>query len=233
MKNNFVYINNIKPYAVCSGIRPKDFILSCYNTNYILIAKGDFLGDRNIKKFEIFDNVNEFLKCLNGDYFGDLCFLDFKEKNSPKNLKYNEIADILYCAHMFEGKRIFFETLKNTFFLFSHDNGFYSKIYYNTDDIIKRLTERKMLEIFRKKLKNDPNKIPYDIINSLINLFELGILIDYEDFYTNKSTDVNLIKVGNIVDMDCIYNDIKEIRHSCELKGKINYVDGKWLLDIY
>ncbi len=65
------------------------------------------------------------------DEFDEFCWVDFDDASDLDELEPKEIAELLYLAHKKEPlARTFFPLLKNRFVYFSHDDGWYNKVYY-------------------------------------------------------------------------------------------------------
>lgn len=228
MKKKLIFIKNYNSYVICSGISCEDFLKTCGEDKNILVVKGDCMGGRAINGFEVFYGIDKFIDGIKDNCYGDLCFMDFEGENSPEALEYDEIADMLYCAHMFKGKKVFYEALKNTFYLLAHDNDFYVKIYYRDESLVKKMINGKITSIFKERLKRDINNIPEGILNSLTDMCRSGLLIDCE----YDKAELSIICKAEAVNADDLYNNIENIRNNCKISGILNYRSDDWELKI-
>ena len=97
-----------------------------YNANYDKSSRFDFIEKNDIRELQSKDIYS----------WGDFCWVDYNSESFPKISK-KEIAELLFFSHMAEPfENIIYSSLKNKFLCYSHDDGWFLKLYYkNWNDI--------------------------------------------------------------------------------------------------
>ena len=88
---------------------------------FIIILLFEYVEEENIHKL-IQAEIDE---------FDEFCWVDFDDASDLDELEPKEIAELLYLAHKKNHlQERSFLLLKNRFVYFSHDDGWYNKVYY-------------------------------------------------------------------------------------------------------
>ena len=138
---NYLYIwhDPEQHLIVASGTEFTDLVDHIsLSSGLILLSHG--YDDANYDKSSRFDFIekNDIRELQNADIYswGDFCWVDYNSETFPFISK-EEIAELLYFSHMAEPiKNIIYPSLKNKFLCYSHDDGWFLKLYYkNWNDI--------------------------------------------------------------------------------------------------
>lgn len=129
----YIKITPEEKQIIYSGIEFFEFVkyLSSSISNLLLI-KGNYYGTRYMHNFELLEGKEliDKLAEVNIAAFGDFCFVDYAMPHMIAKLNDQQIAEILFMAHMRKPiKSPFFEELKNRFAYLAHDDGWYCKLY--------------------------------------------------------------------------------------------------------
>lgn len=142
-RETIIYINSdIQNHEfIYTGIVFSEFIAYIENPiQNLLLLKANYLKENIVHNFEIVEGLAAINRFANEDIYdyGDFCFVDF-EDGTLDNLSSQQIAELLYLAHMFTPlKSPYFESLHNRFAYLAHDDGFFGKIYCRKRDKLKQ-----------------------------------------------------------------------------------------------
>lgn len=210
----YIKIHPEENKIIYSGIEFHEFIrfLPKPMENLILI-KGDYIGNKYAHNFEILEGVEEIEKLLKEDIysFGNFCFADYAVTDTVNELSDQQIAELLYIAHMIQPlSSPFFSTLQNRFIYLAHDDGWYCKLYCKEIlDFIPVLLG-KIISRFKMPVAVYPD----DISKRLLKLATDGLLIDLEEVNCIKGStlEVKLYTVGDYSDMDYVLNNFEQLK---------------------
>ena len=156
------------------------------------------------------------------DEFDEFCWVDFDDASDLDELEPKEIAELLYLAHKEPLARTFFPLLKNRFVYFSHDDGWYNKVYYRRiADFVGMLSKviPYKLGAFGKKrflsskIKNFPSDFK-ELIMGLIPLMEDGLYIDLAGkIESRRGLEIPVYVVGSYESTDEVLDNIDEFRN--------------------
>ena len=114
----------------------------------MLLLKSDYVGAHCCKNFELLCGQDEIKAFLASEdlRFGDFCFVDFADGANPDALTPEQVAELLYVAHMWSPLRgIDFPPLRNAFIYLSHDDAHTLKLFYTNPaaarDVLLRLVQ--------------------------------------------------------------------------------------------
>jgi hypothetical protein len=217
--------------VVFSGIEFAEFI------NYLpspvenlLLMKGDYRGNKREYNFELLEGKAFVEKLATEDIrsFGDFSFIDYQAAGAAASLNGQQVAEILYMAHL--GKPLkspFFEPLQNRFAYLAHDDGWYCKLYC-------RELNHFLSVVFAKTVNGTGFPVPKTSSAALEELSRLsiyGILIDLDDRFAKKGTVETIIyTVGEYSDMDKVLNNIQQMKHNASQISNLHCSKGEWAI---
>lgn len=231
-KQVIAYFNNdyMKNILICSGVSISEFMNFVDGLERIIIVKGDCIGDTAYNKFEVFESRKSILKYFKEDQkiLGDFCFMDYSDLENPRKLNSMEMGYMLYCAHMFNirNKKVI-NSLDNHFVCMTHDDGFYMKIFYDSEEMIFSLIEKKILKIYKEEFNIYLESITHDIKQRLMDFYNEGILILKSRKYYHS---LEIYKIGIVDDMDMIYNHTEKLKEESQSKYILRYKKNEWEL---
>jgi len=235
----YIHLNDRDQYVLSSGIEFFDFARSLSDSlNYILLLKHQFEdGDFNSHTLLNYASEDHFGKLMDENIasYGDFCWLDFEELEGLNVLTAQEIAEILYLGHTKHHLKLpFYNQLGNRFAYLSHDDGWFSKVYYrNMNDFYRMLsqvisakitshkTEKNLLGLRRKREYPPVSK---DILKSLTNVFKEGAVFSLKKVEQNRNrVDIPLWVIGDFTNMDDMFDEY--------LQAGSNPPDGRLVFD--
>ena len=125
MHDMYIWLDTTAQAVTLGGI-PFAAFYACakpYIRNMLLL-KSDYVGAHCCKNFELLCGQDEIKAFLASEdlRFGDFCFVDFADGANPDALTPEQVAELLYVAHMWSPLRgIDFPPLRNAFIYLSHD----------------------------------------------------------------------------------------------------------------
>lgn len=170
----------------------------------MLLLKSDYVGAHCRKSFELLcghDEIETFL--ANEDLrFGDFCFVDFADGADPNALTPEQVAELLYVAHLWTPLRgVDFPPLQNAFIYLSHDDAHTLKLFYTNPaaarDVLLRLVQFPLLQSGEMPMP----AFPTPTADALMELLQAGVLVHVVD-----SAHIRLTEVGKTEDMDALWN---------------------------
>lgn len=231
--NDVIYVySNAKAFEYTyTGISFSEFIEFLREPiQNIVILNGNYMGDSFRKNFEIFVGKDSIEKLSNEVEYGEFSFVDCLNESAVETLSNEEIAEILYLGHMkYPLNSPFFYTLKNRFVYLSNDNSFYCKVYCklkkDVGDVIEGKIKKSIYKILGVKVKN----LSKEIKKKLINSFEKGILIDFQELkYYKKNVIINIYCIGKYKDMDQVLNNKDKYKCLKNLDLQLMYSRDEW-----
>lgn len=235
---DIIYINaNIEEKTfIFYGIEFRDFISSLSeNINNILLLKHEYFGDFHYPTGFEFVKDEEILELAKEEVYnyGDFCWVDFESENHLDKLSENEIAELLYLAHMYKPlKSPFLEKLNNRFAYCAHDDGWYCKLYCKDvnefSSVLENVIKNTILRLRKRKLVNMDD----DIKKELLKLSEDGLLIEVHRIGKDeRNVWIPIYTIGNFTNMDNMYNDLDRHKFNAKYKGFLEHKNKKWILD--
>ena len=232
MYSNFLYIKIDKTKAIYTGISFQDFIsLQTSPIKNLLLIKSDYIGEHCYNKFEILEGSDEIAQLLHSkDYkYGDFCFIDYNSHSNLLQLSDNDIADLLFAAHMFRARqKPIFNCLDNRFLYLSHDDTFYCKVYYkNVFDIIDVICG-KIVKSFQRQCIH-VCAIPSNIKEKIACFSADGLCIDFNGIEVqNEQFRISIRGVDAVTDFDDISN---QCLNNERYKKYLIYLNGEWTIE--
>jgi len=225
-KKIYININLENEEIIYSGITFIEFIKYLNQPlQNIILLKADYMGNKCEHNFEILEGTERIAKLFDEDIYnyGDFCFIDYQEKNVVSNLSEQNVAELLYIAHMFKPlESPFIDMLQNRFVYLAHDDGFYCKLFCkDMNDFMVVLCKK----IFGLKI--------YDIQNTifakLIELSSSGIIIDLDEMQKDDS-NIKIYTIGKYSNMDIVLNNFEKMKNNAIKSNNLRYNNGNWIL---
>lgn len=166
LMRDYIYIfnNNKEKYIIASGIEFKDFVFLLKNKNLILLEHGytKYKFDQKTQFYYILTNGIKNITKDNIYSYGNFTWVDFDNSKKLSSLKDKEIAELLFFSHMGNPYRhIHFKALGNKFLCFSHDDGWYLKLYYYKWSDISILLKKLLSKLSLSKTDEIISKIKH------------------------------------------------------------------------
>lgn len=215
--------------TVFSGIRFVDFIeCASIQVENMLLMKSDYMLEKNYLKFEIAEGKEEIdrltcLMCEDEFKCGDFSFVDYVDTASLSRLSDEQVAELLYLAHMIKPlKSPFFEALQNNFVYLSHDDGWYCKLYCKEQKAPIEILLNKLQRIVGDALCNIAYLLSDDLVNKVNELSEKGLFIELDvSIQRKKVITIRLYEVGQYEDMDLLFNSLEDIRPQLSFEEQV------------
>jgi len=179
--------------------------------NNILLLKSDYIGENRRHNFELLEGKRDIAKMIKDKAYsyGDFCFTDYEDIPAVEQLSDEQIAELLYMAHLYKPLNSpFFEVLKNNFVYLGHDDGWYCKIYCKEKELLNSLLLNKLRGDIQQTIKNKNTIVlPNKIVENTLKFSVDGLLIELEK-QRQKSEDIliRFYKVGEYKDIDKLLN---------------------------
>lgn len=176
----------------------------------LMLLKGSFWGNRVEHHFELFEGQDSVSKLAKENIYscGDFCFVDYSSVNAMSRLSEQQIAELLYMAHI--GKPLtapFFEQLQNRFAYLAHDDGWYCKLYCRDLNDFSSV-------LCGKIAKSIHMPLPLAIKNAQEQLLQKaveGFLVDLDEVsHEKQGIGIKMYTIGPYEDMDKVLNGIQE-----------------------
>jgi hypothetical protein len=210
-----IYVNvcDDEQKTIFSGITFHDFI-ECVPIpiENILLLKSDYIGEKSCHRFELLegrDDISKFLREGMNNY-GDLCFVDYADTALVGKLAQEQVAELLYLAHMFKPlKPPFYDVLQNRLAYLSHDDGWHCNLYCKDSQIPIFILLNKLKKSIQSYLRNNECVLPNNLTEIIRKLSMKGLLIELDFSSRKRSTcTIRIFEVGKYENMDNLFNDI-------------------------
>ena len=235
----YIYIDETDGYVFSTGMDFKTFAAALRGkARGLLLLKGfprDAVYDRHTS-FEYVPpkETANFIQEEDVYDYGDFCWVDFSESKDIAKLTDEEIAALLFAAHL---KRPlgspFFDSIGNQYLYLCHDDDYWVKVYMQDIKKYKLVIEQKIRNCFMGK-KRSLAPIPSDIIDDLFDFFKSGAVFDFENSTVSSiHTGVRIFPTRNIG--FCADDIHKELDHQRNIGGIGKYLEynpktKKWSL---
>lgn len=222
---------------VYSGIQFKEFMqyLSEPINNIMILTGGDdvLLLNSNFEKgFETIEGRKNLTDLEQADIYalGKFGFIDYAVSDMPQKLTDEQVAELLYLAHMSKPlKNVFYNVLENKFVYLTHDDGFYGRLYCKEINDFMNVLIKKIVKFVSQKLRKEIKNIDEEVKIKLLSILSEGIYFDLDKVIeTNRGLKIDIYAVGKVDDIDDLLNRDREYC-SCEtLKACLFYQEGRW-----
>jgi len=221
--NIYAKISSENNEAVFSGITFADFIeCTSIQVENLLLLKSGYFSKKQCHKFELLEGKDDIAKLAleNIYHYGDFSFVDYSNPASVRELTGNEIAELLYLAHLLEPlKSPFFDTLQNNYAYLSHDDGWYCKLYCKEQHILNSILLNKLHKSLQSESCDTIPSLSYELTEKVMELSKRGLLIQLNVLSQKskkvKKTNVASIKlytVGEVNNMDYLLNNLENLQ---------------------
>ena len=237
MKNSITNIYaNLSPErneAVFSGIKFADFIeCTLIPIENILLLSPIDIGEKYCHNFELIegkDNIAK-LKLENIYRYGNFNFVDYANNALVNSLSKEQVAELLYLAHMYEPlKTPFFDKLQNNYAYLSHDDGWYCKLYCKEWQASTSILLNKLLKCIQQTFCDKVHSLPDSLTEKITELSTRGLLIQLDiekqknkPGQENKCAAIKLYEVGEYENMDKLFNNLKNILSHVSYEIQLN-----------
>lgn len=237
-KRRLVYVSsNISSSEyIYSGIEFSEFIKYLKDPiENILLIKSDYMGNENLKGFELILGKKEIRLLAKEDIysFGDFCFVDCSNIGGIDKLTDQEIAGLLFLGHMFRPLDTpFLEKMNNRFAYLAHDDGFFCKLYCRERSDFLDILAGKIIDMLACEEAKDMEGFDEDIKNKLLQFTEDGILFDFCEFSpSDANIAINTYLIGKFTDIDHIINNYQEYKANASSVKQLLYNGTRWIIN--
>lgn len=217
---------------IYSGITFKEFLkYSSYVIENMILLKANYVGDKYEYGFNLLEGRKsvEMLAKENVYSYGDFCFVDYETSGIVAQLNDEEIAQLLFAAHMFRPlKSMFFEKLNNQFLYLAHDDGFFCKLYMRNEIDFVTILCNKITDYVHQKYKINCLDIPETLKRIILNIATKGICLDLEEIKKNNFV-VRFYIIGEVSNIDDLLNNFQTIKNKDVEWMDLIYQDGRWI----
>lgn len=236
----YVHVQASERFIITSGMNFWEFASSLEKPlNHILLLKHEYQDTEFnldvLLDYVVKEEVATLVKQDVGSY-GDFCWVDFKEEMNLSELEGLELSELLYLGHMKRHlKQPFFQKLDNQFVYLTHDDGWFSKIYYRSlpsyyrmlGNVLSIKLEELKLERtwfgFRKKYRLPA--VPSDILMDLARMLSEGVVFSLKHaIQTRVKVEIPVWVVGDFINMD----DMLEQYHDQRNQNPDAYLTYLW-----
>jgi hypothetical protein len=193
------------------------------------------MGNNYVNNFELVEGEEDINLLKKEDIYnyGDFCFADYSELGDVDKLKDEQIAELLYMAHMCRALRNpFIDVLSNRFVYLAHDDGFYCKLYCREVHDFFSVLNGKIVSLIKSITKSDAENLDISIQRELLQISEEGLLLDFEETKANDGeVSTKIYSIGKHTDMNKILNECQKLKETALIQKCIKYKDGKWYLE--
>lgn len=222
-------------YSIYSGMNFHDFINGVpAPINNIMLLRGNYIGEKRKYRFELLEGEDDIKKLMRKDIYryGDFCFVDYEKTTSLDGLTNEQIAELLYMAHMFKPlKKPFFEVLGNRFVYLAHDDSYYCKLYCRDVSIIVTLLFKKIAGYLKRWLKAEVCEFSDETCEVIYGFMQQGLFIDLAEVNNAKEAiTLTLYVIGAYENIDNILNNCRTVKHTALAVRSLRYQSGEWTL---
>lgn len=218
-----------KILTVFSGIGFVDFIecIPIAVENMLLMKSDYFWNSRDYLKFEIAEGkeeIDRLTRVIREEKFkhGDFSFVDYADAGLLSRLNDDNIAELLYLAHMIKPLRSpFFDVLQNNFVYLSHDDDWCCNLYCREHKMPIEMLLNKLCKVINEAYCDDTVSLPEELIEATHELSLKGLLINADISVQRKKTlTISFYEVGGYENIDVLFDsfDDKELSPSYELR---------------
>lgn len=221
-KNEFIY----------SGIKFKEFVkYSSYIIENMILLKANYAGDKYECGFELLESRKSVEMLAKEDIYsyGDFCFVDYATSGIVAQLNDEEIAELLFAAHMFRPlKSMFFEKLNNQLLYLAHDDGFFCKVYMRNGIDLVTILCNKITDYVYQKYKIVCLNIPETLKQIILSKATKGICLDLGDIKKGNFV-IRFYIIGTVSNIDDLLNNFQIIKNKDIEWMDLIYQDGSWI----
>ena len=231
----YINANFNENYFILYGMEFAEFIrCNPVELDNILVTEGNLFGNNfnNTLLLETINGKKRIFEISKEDTYGlgNFHWIDYDNEVDLDNCSPDEKAEILFLSHF--GKPIksaFFERLHNNFVYLAHDDGWFCKLYCRDIRLFKELLSNRIINSFSIDKRRKIYPISENIQSEIFGLTNKGLLIDFPNIRTDdKNMSVNFYAIGKYEDMDAMYDNLEQKKHSAKVKGTIEYKNKTW-----
>ncbi len=232
----YMIFNEADQSVISTGINFNEFVSSfpAGLSNILLLAGGytgqdfhsglrmDFVRKERLEEFYREDVYK----------YGDFCWIDFGSMAALDQLEPQEKAELLYLGHYHQPLNSpFYDKLSNRFVYLAHDDGWYNKIYYrDIQDYTIMLQHIFPAKWHARKRKVKP--LGLNAAKELTSLASKGVLVELNrTIKTRNSLEIPLNIIGEILNLDDLYNNLEKLKAKAEAEYRLVYKDKHWTVN--
>lgn len=226
----YVHVNKNSQYTISCGIEFHEFVQSVSKPlNHLLLLKHQF-EDGEFNMHTQFDYVpnDKIENLVNADVtsFSEFCWVDFKEVEGLNVLTGEEIAELLYLAHIRHHLKMpFYNRLGNRYAYLSYSDGLFNKTYYrNIEDfyeILGNVLSLKMehlkieKNLFGVKKKRSYPAVEQEVLTLLSEEFRDGAVISLKGILQTRShIEIPIWVLGDFSSVDDLQDEYRKAAKS-------------------
>lgn len=234
----YININETEGYILSTGVEFKTFITALKESvnGFLFLAgypENAGFDRRTCFEYVTQDDIPDFLEEDVYNY-GDFCWADISESGDITKITDQEIAEMLFAAHL---KRpfhhTFWDSIGNRYLYLCHDDEYWVKVYMKQIEEYKLVIEEKIRRCFIGR-KRWLAPIPSEIMEGLYEFCTKGAIFDFEN--CTVSSIHTGVRIFPARDIGFCADDIhKELDHQRNIAGNGCYLEynprtKKWLL---
>ncbi len=228
-KDGFVFATGIEFSLFISAMpkRPNNILMLRgfpQNSRFDLRTCLEYITEADMEEFLSEDVYN----------YGDFCWADMQSDADLKKITDEELAELLFSAHLKRPlNEIFFTSLKNRYLYLCHDDDYWVKVYMQEVKEYKAVIEKKIRTVFMGRKRSMP-PIPEEILNALYHFFIGGGTFDFENATISSiHTGVRIYPAPNVgFNVDDIHKLLDRQRNIASIGHYLEYnpKTKKWAL---
>lgn len=227
----YVKITPRKSEVVYTGIEFAAFIRYLPTPiENLMLLKGNSWGNRVAHNFELFEGQDSVSKLAKEDIYnwGDFCFVDYASVDAISSLSEQQVAELLYMAHIRKPLTVpFFEPLQNRFVYLAHDDGWYCKLYCRNLNEFASVLCSKITKSIRMPLPLALEKIQEQLLQQATD----GLLIDLDEAFREKDgIGIKIYTVGPYENMDEVLNNFQKLKDNAERISMLHANKKEWIV---
>lgn len=241
----YVHVNHVHQFVLSSGILLQDFLKGIpFKLPNLLLLRHPF-EDVHFNMHTMFEYADsEMIAALKEENFqinGELCWIDFSNEEILNRLSGQEIAELLYLAHLKNHLKLpFYKKLNNQFVYLTTNDGLLNKIYFKSWEpfytmlgttIASKLNQQRDVSLFRRWKRKPVPPIPSDVLYPFINLMKEGVAMPISKAIRGRQfVEIPVWIVGDFINVDTLFDECNELFHKKKPDGKIvfNRKSGEW-----
>ena len=222
----YLHSNTAEKHVVCHGVDFKGFLGALEKPpSQLLLIRHDYksknYNTRSGFTYVCGDEIAK-LKADNISKYGDFCWVDFENEFAPDQLTRLDIAELLYFGHMHRPfSTPIFTRLQNRFAYWSHDDGWYSRIYFTDGGDMQSVIAGAVTTA--AKIRH-LSKLPEETAKEIVSMSEIGLLVDGGDLSETDDTYILPFYVtGQLTNMDDVIKNTPQYKKDAQKRGTLRF----------
>ncbi len=226
---NYFHMHPKERFIISLGMDAREFVtgISRFVSNMLLIqhqiddvygynanTKLNYLNEKEIGRF--LEDTDSKFKCCS--------WIDFDAKENLNEISAQELSELLYLAHMKHHYRTpFYPKLNNHFVFLTGENSSYCKLYFRDWSHVAEVISEKIATGFANEMvernffvltkKSSHVKIPNEIVEELMKLFQEGLLFSFAEVEQKRNHyEMPLWIMGDYQHEDVLVEDFAKMK---------------------